>query len=561
MFTPVNTGVIFFALFLIKVYNIPIQSYLREVIMIAVNSKAAVITLCLKLYRSYGPNKYLNTSFEDDLKIFNKKLYIQPVDNSSYLNLKQKIFSRLDRLNLTNNELLPKDIQTLQNEIKVFNKFNDIKLNHIHTINSPWYFSCIKNDLIRLFENNPSNNLTFFDVSSPVYEYMAEKVIHANTTSIFSFSAVDYENSLLFSEVNSLDCSSQLFNTFKEKKSVLKELDNLFVFPDFSRYAKNISFSDISKYYVNTVSKLIKYTKYKAVIALPLRLAMSTESALIDFRKNLILSGHLACLQGLPLNYFYLNNIEYVLVMIDKTKKYSKTYVTSNYADNIDLSSNNPFYKLDPDFLLNPRNSNVKSKTLDDVCTIYKALTCKQITYEEYLNLDTKKDAEYSAYKELSLKDVPDTGIILNADKNIYIKKDLKQLQRNLLKKGDLVLSVKGSVGKVGYFNSSRTDVSAGQIFVIIRPKEYSVLSSEALFYILKSKVVQDYIKSVTLKSAPKVLQLTDLKALPLKNSLFADAKSLKLKGQDLIKQLTYAQNELNKLSVAINELNDGVII
>lgn len=172
-----------------------------------------------------------------------------------------------------------------------------------------------------------------------------------------------------------------------------------------------------------------------------------------------------------------------------------------------------------------------------------------------------KKDAEYSAYKELSLKDVPDTGIILNADKNIYIKKDLKQLQRNLLKKGDLVLSVKGSVGKVGYFNSSRTDVSAGQIFVIIRPKEYSVLSSEALFYILKSKVVQDYIKSVTLKSAPKVLQLTDLKALPLKNSLFADAKSLKLKGQDLIKQLTYAQNELNKLSVAINELNDGVII
>ena len=86
-------------------------------------------------------------------------------------------------------------------------------------------------------------------------------------------------------------------------------------------------------------------------------------------------------------------------------------------------------------------------------------------------------------------------------------------------------------------------------------------MSSEALFYILKSKVVQDYIKSVTLKSAPKVLQLTDLKALPLKNSLFADAKSLKLKGQDLIKQLTYAQNELNKLSVAINELNDGVVI
>lgn len=529
--------------------------------MIIANSKATVIALCLKLHFSADPKKYLNTSFDDDLKILNHNLFIQPVDNSIYLNLKQKIFSELDRLNLNVNELLPKNIQTLQNEIKVFNKFNDIKLNHIHTITSQWYFSCIKNDLIRFFENNPSNNLTFFDMSSPVYEYLAEKCIHANTTSIFSFSSVDYENSLLFSEVSSLKCSSKLFNTFQEKKSVLQNLDNLFVFPDFSRYAKNISFSDISKYYVNTVSKLIKYTKYKAVIALPLRLAMSTESALIDFRKNLILSGHLACLHGLPLNYFYLNNTEYVLILIDKTKNYSKTYVTSNYADNIDLSSNNPFYKLDPDLFLNPRTSEVKSKTLDDACTIYKALTCKQITYEEYLNLDTKKDAEYSAYKELSLKDVPDTGIILNADKNIYIKKDLKQLQRNLLKKGDLVLSVKGSVGKVGYFNSSRTDVSAGQNFVIIRPKEDSVLSSEALFYILKSKTVQDYIKSVTLKSAPKVLQLADLKALPLKNSLFADVKSLKLKGQDLIKQLTYAQNELNKLLVAINELNDGVVI
>lgn len=139
--------------------------------MIAVNSKAAVITLCLKLYRSYGPNKYLNTSFDDDLKIFNKNLYIQPIDNHIYLNLKQKIFSELDRLNVSVNDFLPKDIQNLQNEIKVFNKFNDIKLNHIHTINSQWYFSCIKNELISLFENNPSNNLTFFDVYSPVYEY------------------------------------------------------------------------------------------------------------------------------------------------------------------------------------------------------------------------------------------------------------------------------------------------------------------------------------------------------------------------------------------------------
>lgn len=529
--------------------------------MITVNSKAAVIALCLKLYRSYGPDKYLNTSFKDDLKILNKNLYIQPVDNSFYLELKKKIFSELNRYNLNNNELLPKDIQTFQNEIKVFNKFNDIKLNYIHKINSQCYYFCIKDELIRLFENNPSNNLTLFDVSSPVYEYLAEKKVHANITSVFSFSSVDYENSLLFSEVNSLGCSSLLFNTFKEKKIVLKKLDNLFVFPDFSRYSNNIAFSDISKYYVNTVSKLIKYTKFKAVIALPLRLAMSTESALIDFRKNLILSGHLACLQGSPLNYFYLNNTEYVLILIDKTKNYSKTYVTSNYADNIDLSSNNPFYKLDPDFLLNPRYSNVKSKTLDDVCTIYKALTCKQITYEEYLNLDTKEDAEFSAYKELTLKDVPDTGIILNADKNIYIKKGLKQLQRNLLKKGDIVLSVKGTVGKVGYFNDSRTDISAGQNFVILRPKEDSVLSSEALFYILKSKTVQDYIKSVTLKSAPKVLQLADLKTLPLENSLFVDAKSLKLKGQDLIKQLTYAQKELNKLLIAINELNDGVVI
>lgn len=190
--------------------------------MIAVNSKAAVITLCLKLYHYHDPNKYLISSFDDDLKIFNKKLYIQPIDNHIYLNLKQKIFSELDRLNVSVNDFLPKDIQTLQNEIKVFNKFNDIKLNHIHTINSQWYFSCIKNDLISLFENNPSNNLTFFDVSSPVYEYLAEKVIHANTTSIFSFSAVDYENSLLFSEVNSLDCCSKLFNTFKEKNLYYK---------------------------------------------------------------------------------------------------------------------------------------------------------------------------------------------------------------------------------------------------------------------------------------------------------------------------------------------------
>lgn len=178
---------------------------------------------------------------------------------------------------------------------------------------------------------------------------------------------------------------------------------------------------------------------------------------------------------------------------------------------------------------------------LDKIATIYKALTCK-----------TPADTDFKEKLcELNLNDVPESGIITSVPKEVEVELGLKQAKRNLLIDGDVVISVKGAVGKVGFYKEGQNKVMAGQCFAIIRSKDPDLYSQELIFALLRNDDMQDYIKTKITGDKLKVLQLSELKAIPLPVA----TESMKAKACRITQELYDSQIKLIEIKEIIKAL------
>lgn len=178
---------------------------------------------------------------------------------------------------------------------------------------------------------------------------------------------------------------------------------------------------------------------------------------------------------------------------------------------------------------------------LDKIATIYKALTCK-----------APADTDFKEKLcELNLNDVPESGIITSVPKEVEVELGLKQAKRNLLIDGDVVISVKGAVGKVGFYKEGQKKVMAGQCFAIIRSKDPDLYSQELIFALLRNDDMQDYIKTKITGDKLKVLQLSELKAIPLP----AATESMKAKACRITQELYDSQIKLIEIKESIKAL------
>lgn len=204
--------------------------------------------------------------------------------------------------------------------------------------------------------------------------------------------------------------------------------------------------------------------------------------------------------------------------------------------------------KLDPTAYVSPTDvldsvAYIKKGTveLDKIATIYKALTCK-----------APGDTDFKEKLcELNLNDVPESGIITSVPKEVEVELGLKQAKRNLLIDGDVVISVKGAVGKVGFYKEGQKKVMAGQCFAIIRSKDPDLYSQELIFALLRNDDMQDYIKTKITGDKLKVLQLSELKAIPLP----AATESMKAKACRITQDLYDSQIKLIEIKESIKAL------
>lgn len=150
---------------------------------------------------------------------------------------------------------------------------------------------------------------------------------------------------------------------------------------------------------------------------------------------------------------------------------------------------------------------NSAAMTLESVADIIRA---QNITSEE-------ADAnEESIFLEAGAKDIDEMGLLNVPTK--CIRADASQLRRaeaQRLKAGDILLAIKGNIGRIALVPDNCGDNwIAGQLFVIIRPRP--VISSTYLFRYLSSQLIQAYLAEVATGSAMKVVKASDLNSIPV---------------------------------------------
>lgn len=127
----------------------------------------------------------------------------------------------------------------------------------------------------------------------------------------------------------------------------------------------------------------------------------------------------------------------------------------------------------------------------------------------------------------LSAKNVTSSGFQFT--ETIYIGKDRHSLLRaGVLERGDIVLTTRGTIGNVAFYDSSIDypviRINSGMIIVRADPEAWN---ARFLYYVLTSDLMQDQIRSLTSGSAVPQLPARDLKrfklpriSLPLQNKI-----------------------------------------
>lgn len=163
--------------------------------------------------------------------------------------------------------------------------------------------------------------------------------------------------------------------------------------------------------------------------------------------------------------------------------------------------------------LLNHHNS----EPLSSIADIIRAQSIP-ISNEANTSSDIKK------YHEVSPSDIDDIGFVAQPKKVILVAEEGKRRASQAeLHENDIVLAIKGSIGKVGLITENTFEEGcpcvAGQSFVIIRLKPYKweEYSPEYLFRYLKTRIVQKYFESFSLGTTIRMLKMSDVTGLPVK--------------------------------------------
>lgn len=122
---------------------------------------------------------------------------------------------------------------------------------------------------------------------------------------------------------------------------------------------------------------------------------------------------------------------------------------------------------------------------------------------------------------EAAPSDIGKRGFVCQPARSITVDRvKFNKAANQILKAGDILIAIKGTVGVVGMVPQNVPDESereiwtAGQSMMILRPKRRSGLTALALFEYLSNSVVQEFIQSLASGTAIQTISMKDLTAL-----------------------------------------------
>jgi type I restriction enzyme M protein len=122
------------------------------------------------------------------------------------------------------------------------------------------------------------------------------------------------------------------------------------------------------------------------------------------------------------------------------------------------------------------------------------------------------------AVQEVQASDIPDFGAIVSASKDSLFDLDSPKAKTYFLQAGDILLAIKGSVGKVGIVPEAPPAGEggwvAGQSFVVLRSMKNASYEPKALLVYLRSEIGQALLSRLVVGASMPTIQLTSLKDL-----------------------------------------------
>ncbi len=202
------------------------------------------------------------------------------------------------------------------------------------------------------------------------------------------------------------------------------------------------------------------------------------------------------------------------------------------------------------DFILTPSRYVLPKEVREARNKILEGDTKLSDVVEFYRTLTTKSEDQGEPYFEVSASDINQMGVIETPSKQILQTED-NVAKRNLLKKGDIIFAIKGSVGKVGLVAEEHSNWLLNQSFVILRVKNKN-WPVEYVFRQLKSSAMKYYIQSMTIGSVIPSLAMSDLKNIPLVSPEKEKVEDQRIKHErqlEITLQLKQLQTELEQLN------------
>ena len=185
-----------------------------------------------------------------------------------------------------------------------------------------------------------------------------------------------------------------------------------------------------------------------------------------------------------------------------------------------------------------------KTRRLGDIA---KIIGCQSIKNDD--NMWSRNDT----VNEIGAKNIDQYGMIDDNKGYKCIKpfnKDFEMVRKQKLYADDIIIAVKGSVGKCAYIDMKNNGYIANNSFVILRLSLNASLSPFCLLHFLQSELVQAYLKQLVTGSGVPMLKTIDLKELlvPIpEKSLQAEHTVLHKKVIKLVKAKNNLEEEIEE--------------
>ena len=195
-----------------------------------------------------------------------------------------------------------------------------------------------------------------------------------------------------------------------------------------------------------------------------------------------------------------------------------------------------------------------EDKEIKNILNKRKTVTLNSLVdFVRPLNYQQKNIKNGSKISEILISDINSIGEIKKGSKKVNVGEEFfSRSNLPFVKKNDLIISIKGTIGKIGIISTDLEHTIPGTSLCVLRVHHSSLIDPEYLLQYLRSDICQKLISSSSQGTTIPFLSIKDLKNLIIPVPSLEEqnaAKKISKRSKELFISLVETQNELSQLT------------